>query len=54
MPFAESGPLDDVAQAQHFSGRLERLQNRGGMHQRLDEVAIESSVGHQWMWARIL
>ena len=46
-PFPEPGALDDIAQAEHFAGRLERLQNRGGVHQRLHEIAIVSSVGHR-------
>ena len=46
-PFPVTGPLDDVAQAEHFTRRLKRLQNRGGVHQRLHEIAVVSSVGHE-------
>ena len=44
--FTESGPLDDVAEAQHLARGLERLEQRGGMHQRLDEIAVRSWRGH--------
>ena len=43
--FAEAGPLDDVAQAQHLAGRLERVQNLRGVHQRLDDVRSEGVRG---------
>jgi hypothetical protein len=43
---AETRSFDHVAQAQYLSRRLKRLQNRGGVQERLDEIAIESSLGH--------
>ena len=47
-PLSEPGALHDIAQAEIFAGRLERLQNRGGMHQRLHEIAV---VGSCQAWA---